>query len=112
VPVHHRHQEEDKRATPTSPGLTSRDLRIPAPCDLCPGTVRIEPIVRKEEDAVDWRLYADRSRFREVPTERLFVVQGEIRRRDGKVWGEKWHVFIETSDFDAAWGRFRGRGSS
>jgi hypothetical protein len=21
-----------------------------------------------------------------------------------KVWGENWHVFIETSDFDAAWG--------
>jgi hypothetical protein len=61
---------------------------------------------------VDWRLYADRSQFREVPSERLFVVQGAIRRRDGKVWGENWHVFIETSDFEAAWGSVRGRGSS
>jgi hypothetical protein len=52
---------------------------------------------------VDWRLYADRSRFQEVPTERIFVLQGAIRRRDGKVWGENWHVFVETSDFDAAW---------
>jgi hypothetical protein len=59
-------------------------------------------LVRKE-DSVDWRLYADRSRFQEVPTERLFVLQGTIRRRDGKVWGVNWHVFIETSDFDAAW---------
>ena len=52
---------------------------------------------------MDWRLYADRSRFQEVPAERIFVLQGAIRRRDGKVWGENWHVFVETSDFDAAW---------
>jgi len=52
---------------------------------------------------VDWRLYADRSRFQEIPTERIFVLQGAIRRRDGEVWGENWHVFVETSDFDAAW---------
>lgn len=52
---------------------------------------------------MDWRLYADRSRFAEVPSERLFVLQGTIRRRDGKVWGEDWHVFLETADFDAAW---------
>lgn len=56
-----------------------------------------------QEEAVDWRLYADRSRFKEVPTERMFVLQGAIRRRDGKVWGTNWHVFVETSDFDAAW---------
>jgi hypothetical protein len=56
-----------------------------------------------EEEAVDWRRYADRSRLREVPTERMFVLQDAIRRRDGKVWGTNWHVFVETSDFDAAW---------
>jgi hypothetical protein len=33
----------------------------------------------------------------------LFVLQGTIRRRDGKVWGEGWHVFLETADFDTAW---------
>lgn len=52
---------------------------------------------------MDWRLYADRSRFAEVPRERLFVLQGVIRRREGKVWGENWHVFLETSDFNTAW---------
>jgi hypothetical protein len=52
---------------------------------------------------MDWRLYADRSRFAEVPSGRLFVLQGTIRRRDGKVWGEGWHVFLETADFDTAW---------
>jgi hypothetical protein len=61
---------------------------------------------------VDWRLYADRSRFGEIPTERVFVLQGAIRRRDGKVWGENWQVFIETSDFDAAWGSVPPAGSS
>jgi hypothetical protein len=29
--------------------------------------------------------------------------QGTIRCRDGKVWGVNWHVFLETSYFDAAW---------
>jgi hypothetical protein len=48
---------------------------------------------------VDWRLYADRSRFSEVPEERFFVIQGTIRRREGV----NWHVFLETCDFDAAW---------
>jgi hypothetical protein len=48
VPVHHRHQEEEKRA------------------------------------------YTDQS---------------------GKVWGENWHVFIERSDFDAAWGSVPRPGS-
>jgi hypothetical protein len=52
---------------------------------------------------MDWRLYADRSRFPEAPTERLFVLQGAIRRREGKVLGADWHEFLETSDFDAAW---------
>jgi hypothetical protein len=52
---------------------------------------------------MDWRLYADRSRFRERPTDRLFVLQGTIRRRDGQVYGDNWHVFLETSDFDVAW---------
>jgi uncharacterized iron-regulated protein len=52
---------------------------------------------------VDWRLYADRSRFTEIPKERLFVIQGAIRRREGKVFGANWHVFLETCDFDAAW---------
>jgi hypothetical protein len=52
---------------------------------------------------VDWRLYADRSRFTEVPKERFFVIQGAIRRREGKVFGANWHVFLETCDFDAAW---------
>jgi hypothetical protein len=52
---------------------------------------------------MDWRLYANRSWFREVPAERLFVLRGAIRRREGQVWGENWHVFLETSDFDAAW---------
>ena len=52
---------------------------------------------------MDWRFYADRSRFRKVPTERFFVLQGAIRRCDGKVWGDNWHVFLETCDFDAAW---------
>jgi hypothetical protein len=52
---------------------------------------------------VDWRLYADRSRFRDAPAERLFVLQGAIRRREGQVWGDNWHVFLETSDFDTAW---------
>lgn len=55
------------------------------------------------EGVLDWRLYAERTRFRGVPTERLFVLQGAIRRRDGKVRGDNWHVFLETSDFDAAW---------
>jgi hypothetical protein len=52
---------------------------------------------------MDWRVYADRSRFAEVPSGRLFVLQGTIRRRDGKVWGEDWHVFLETAGFDTAW---------
>jgi hypothetical protein len=52
---------------------------------------------------MDWRLYADRSRFPEAPKERMFVLQGAIRRREGKVLGANWHVFLETSDFDAAW---------
>lgn len=41
---------------------------------------------------MDWRLYADRSRFAEIPNERMFVLQGAIRRREGRVWGENWHV--------------------
>jgi hypothetical protein len=53
---------------------------------------------------MDWRLYADRSRFTRVPLERMFVLQGSIRRREGKVWGKDWHVFMETADFDTAWG--------
>ena len=48
---------------------------------------------------MDWRLYADRSRFKEMPTQRLFVLQGAIRRRNGEVYGINWHVFLETSDF-------------
>jgi hypothetical protein len=52
---------------------------------------------------VDWRLYADRSRFSEAPKERFFAIQGAIRRRQGKVFGANWHVFLETCDFDAAW---------
>jgi hypothetical protein len=52
---------------------------------------------------VDWRLYEDRSRFSEVPRERFFVLQGALRRREGKVLGADWHVFLETCDFDAAW---------
>lgn len=52
---------------------------------------------------MDWRLYADRSRFTVAPGLRLFVLQGTIRRRDGRVWGENWHVFLETADFDTAW---------
>jgi hypothetical protein len=52
---------------------------------------------------MDWRTYADRSRFREWPQERLFVLQGAIRRRDGQVSGHDWHVFLETCDFDVAW---------
>jgi hypothetical protein len=31
------------------------------------------------------------------------VLQGTIGRRDGKVCGEDWHVFLETADFDTAW---------
>ena len=53
---------------------------------------------------MDWRLYADRSRFKDVPTQRLFVLQGAIRRLHGEVYGVNWHVFLETSDFDVAWG--------
>ena len=52
---------------------------------------------------MDWRTYADRSRFSETPKERLFVLQGAIRRRDGQVYGDDWHVFLETCDFDSAW---------
>jgi hypothetical protein len=52
---------------------------------------------------MDWRLYADRSRFKEVPMQRLFALQGAIRRRHGEVYGDNWHVFLETSDFDVAW---------
>ncbi len=52
---------------------------------------------------MDWRVYADRSRFTEVPNGRLFVLHGIIRRRDGKVWGEDWHILLETADFDTAW---------
>ena len=52
---------------------------------------------------MDWRLYADRSRFTEIPKERFFVIQGAIRRREGKVLGANWHVFLETCDFDSAW---------
>lgn len=36
--------------------------------------------------------------------ERKFVLQGSIRRRERRVWGTDWHVFMETSDFDTAWG--------
>jgi hypothetical protein len=49
---------------------------------------------------MDWRLYADRSRFVSVPQERL---QGHIRRKDGRVYGHDWHVVMETSDFERAW---------
>jgi hypothetical protein len=52
---------------------------------------------------MDWLLYADRSRFTEVPRERIFVLQGVIYRKDGDVYGRDWHVLIETSDFEAAW---------
>lgn len=31
------------------------------------------------------------------------MLQGAIRRRDGQVYGDDWHVFLETADFDAAW---------
>jgi hypothetical protein len=50
-----------------------------------------------------WRLYADRSRFVSVPQERLFVLQGHIRKEDGRVYGHDWHVVMETSDFERAW---------
>jgi hypothetical protein len=30
---------------------------------------------------MDWRLYVDRSRFGSIPKERLFVLQGHIRRK-------------------------------
>jgi hypothetical protein len=43
-------------------------------------------------------------RRRVVPMERRFVLQGSIRRRERRVWGTDWHVFMETSDFDTAWG--------
>jgi len=52
---------------------------------------------------MDWKLYADKSRFTEKPRGRLFVIQGTIRRREGKVGGVNWHVFLETADFDTAW---------
>jgi hypothetical protein len=52
---------------------------------------------------MDWRLYADRSRFVSVPQERLFVLQGHIRREDGRVYGHDWHVLMETPDFERAW---------
>jgi hypothetical protein len=52
---------------------------------------------------MDWGLYADRSRFVSVPQERLFVLQGHIRRRDGRVSGHDGHVVMETSDFERAW---------
>ena len=52
---------------------------------------------------LDWRLYADRTRFLQVPAGRFFVLQGAIRRKDGQVYGTDWHVFLETADFDAAW---------
>jgi hypothetical protein len=52
---------------------------------------------------MDWRLYADRSRFRSVPRERLFVLQGHIRRKDGRLYGHDWHVVMETPDFERAW---------
>jgi hypothetical protein len=52
---------------------------------------------------MDWRLYADRSRFVSVPQERLFVLQGHIRRKDGQVYGHDWHVVMETADFERAW---------
>ena len=52
---------------------------------------------------MDWRLYADRSRFVSRPRERLFVLQGHIRRKDGRVYGHDWHVVMETSDFERAW---------
>ena len=51
---------------------------------------------------MDWRLYADRSRFVSVPQERLFVLQGHIRKEDGRVYGHDWHVVMETSDFERA----------
>jgi hypothetical protein len=37
---------------------------------------------------MDWRLYADHSRFVSVPQERLFVLQGHIRKEDGRVYGQ------------------------
>jgi hypothetical protein len=57
------------------------------------------------EAQMDWRLYADRSRFTRVPLERMLVLQGSIRRPEGKVWGKNWHVFMETADFDRRGGR-------
>jgi hypothetical protein len=37
-------------------------------------------------------------------TERAHVrASGSIRRREGRVQGQNWHVFLETSDFDTAW---------
>lgn len=52
---------------------------------------------------MDWRLYADRSRFNETPKQRFFVIQGAIQRREGRSLAN-WHVFLETCNFDAAWG--------
>jgi hypothetical protein len=52
---------------------------------------------------MDWRLYADRSRFTDVPKGRFFVLQGTISRREGRVHGVDWHVFLETADFDSVW---------
>ena len=52
---------------------------------------------------MDWRLYADRSRFGSIPQERLFVLQGHIRTKDGQVYGHDWHVVMETPDFERAW---------
>ena len=64
------------------------------------------------EAQMDWRLYADRSRFTRVPLERMFVLQGSIRRREGKVWGKGWHVSWKQLTSTRRGGRSLDRGSS
>jgi hypothetical protein len=62
-----------------------------------------------EEEAVDWRRYADRSRLREVPTERMFVLQDAIRRRDGKVWAPTGTCSLRRRTSMQRWHWFHGR---
>jgi hypothetical protein len=60
---------------------------------------------------MDWLLYSDRTRFTEIPTEHMFVLQGTMFvASDGReiqhtsdIYGKNWHVFLETTDFELAW---------
>ncbi len=52
---------------------------------------------------MDWLLYADRSRFEQVPKGRFYVLEGRMKIEDKEVIGWDWHIFLETSDFDVAW---------